>query len=240
MPSGMTYYESVHKPWGRMFYDLAYLQLDVPESPRLRILDFGSGYGLCANHYAQWHDVTAIEPDGEMIAQRFHTNMYTQIHGDVADLRQFTNEFDLVICHNVLEYVQDKEEIICALAGAVKPGGKLSIVKHNINGRVMARAVFDNDPAMAMALLNDLASDQSTTFGDRFLYENQDLLGWADKLGLEIDGHYGIRAFFALTQNNEIKHCPKWYEKMMALEKRVGDVDAFRQVAFLNHFIFRK
>jgi len=239
MPKDINAYrELVQEPWGRIFYDLAYKQLGIPESPRLKILDFGSGFGVCADYYAKWHDVTAIEPNTEMLAQRLITNSYEQIKGDIAALRHFKGEFDIVICHNVLEYARNKEEIFEALAGAVKPGGLLSVVKHNLYGRIMAAAVFDNDPEKAMNLYNDIDSDKSSTFGDRYLYSNENLLAWADKHNLAAKAHYGMRAFYALGQNNDAKHCDNWYEKMLALEYKLGSVDEFRQVAYFNHFIF--
>ena len=43
MDNANNYVELVKAPWGKMFYDLLYTQLDIPHSPRLKILDFGSG-----------------------------------------------------------------------------------------------------------------------------------------------------------------------------------------------------
>jgi len=235
-----AYHELVQKPWGRMFYDLIYKQLQLPDNPRLRILDFGSGFGVCADYYAKSHDVTAIEPNADMIALRFSANSYEQIHDDITALGRFKGEFDVVICHNVLEYAHNKKEIFDALTYTVKPGGLLSIVKHNLFGRIMAAAVFDEDPKKAMALYDDVRSDQSSTFGDRYLYSNDDLLTWANKNKLTAKAKYGVRAFFALTQNNEIKSCDDWYKNMLSLEYKMGNIDEFKKIAFLNHFIFGK
>jgi len=235
-----AYHELVQMPWGKMFYDIVYLQLDLPTTPKLRVLDFGSGFGVCASHYAQWHDITAIEPNTDMTALRFTANQYKQINGDITALRHYKNEFDLVICHNVLEYAQNKEEILAALASAAKPGGNISIVKHNIPGRIMAAAVFDEDPQKASKLYDDTNADSSSTFGDRSLYSNNDLLAWASKNNLTTKAHYGVRAFYALTQNNSIKFDTSWYEKMLALEHKMANVDEFRKIAFLNHFVLKK
>ena len=38
--------------------------------------------------------------------------------------------FDIIICHNVLEYVDDKAEVIKVLTRLLKQDGILSIVKH--------------------------------------------------------------------------------------------------------------
>ena len=83
MDSVKEYVELVKAPWGRMFYDLVFTQLDIPQTPKLKILDFGSGLGVTANHYAAWHDVTAIEPNEEMIENSHKENLYTQVHGSI-------------------------------------------------------------------------------------------------------------------------------------------------------------
>ena len=38
-----------------------------------RVLDFGSGFGLVANHLAQNNEVLAVEPNEEMVALRART-----------------------------------------------------------------------------------------------------------------------------------------------------------------------
>lgn len=62
MPSTINdYRQLVEKPWGKMFYDMIYRQLSLPTNPSLNILDFGAGFCVTANHYAQHHRVTAVE-----------------------------------------------------------------------------------------------------------------------------------------------------------------------------------
>ena len=53
-----NYRNVVEQPWGRMFYDLVWEQLPIDNDTRLRILDFGAGFCLTADHYAEWHDVS--------------------------------------------------------------------------------------------------------------------------------------------------------------------------------------
>ena len=94
------YYDFLRSPWGEMQYRLVWEQLGFAKN--LRVLDFGSGMGKTANHLAARNDVIAIEPSLEMLAQRYQENAYTQIHGGIDDLPD--ERFDLVICHNVLEF----------------------------------------------------------------------------------------------------------------------------------------
>lgn len=51
---------------------------------------------------------------------------------------------------------------------------------------------------------------------------------------------YGIRAFFGLSSNNEIKYTEEWYNAMLELETRAAAMDEYRKIAFFHHLIFQK
>ena len=233
-----NYRSMVDQPWGRMFYELIYKQLDVSDSKKLKILDFGAGFCITADHYAKSHYVTAVEPSDEMRALRVGDNPYTLVGGGIDYLRDMdADSFDLVICHNVLEYADDKEAILKHLVRVTKPGGILSVVKHNLYGRVMATAVMSDDPKTALSLLDQEA--ENSMFGKRDVYSNEwitDLL--KDEMTL-IDT-YGIRTFFGLSSNNDIKYTDDWYQSMLELETKACSMDEYRKVAFFNHLIFAK
>lgn len=68
------------------------------------ILDFGSGTGITADHYAADNKVMAIEPSEETLANQVNTNGYQQIIGSTDELKNLPSEsFDYIFCHNVLE-----------------------------------------------------------------------------------------------------------------------------------------
>lgn len=233
-----NYRSMVDQPWGRMFYEMIYKQLDLSDCKKLKILDFGAGFCITADHYAKSHDVTAVEPNDEMRALRVGDNPYTLVGGGIDYLRDLdADSFDLVICHNILEYADDKEAILKHLVRVTKPGGILSVVKHNLYGRVMATAVMSDDPKSALSLLDQGA--EKSMFGKRDVYSNEwitDLL--KDEMTL-IDT-YGIRTFFGLSSNNDIKYTDDWYQSMLELETKACSMDEYRKVAFFNHLIFAK
>ena len=126
------------------------------------ILDFGSGTVITADHYAADNHVIAIEPSEEMLAKQVNTNGYQQIVGSTDELKNLPSEcFDYIFCHNVLEYVDDREEIVREFYRLLKPNGKLSIVKHNRNGRVMQMVVLLNNFDEANDLLDGHNSSAS-------------------------------------------------------------------------------
>ncbi len=241
MDSVKDYVEMVKAPWGRMFYDVLFGQLDIPRTPACDILDFGSGLGVTANHLAAWHNVTAVEPNGEMIGSSYRENGYTQVQGGLEALADYRDgEFDYILCHNVLEYIEDKEPVFAELMRLLKSGGTLSIVKHNRAGRVFGAAVFANDPQNALALLDDHANAQNNYLGKQYIYSNDDVEAWADQYGGKAYRTLGIRTFWALGQDNAVKYKEDWYRDMLDLERRVSDMEAYKAVAFFNHLFIKK
>ena len=232
------YRNMVEQPWGKMFYEMIFKQLNISNDKRIRILDFGAGFCITANHYARNHEVIAVEPNEEMYSLRIEKSDYTLIRQGLDYLKTVPdNSVDVAICHNVLEYAEEKEEILKQLVRILKPEGILSVIKHNLLGRVMGSAVLGDNPKAALDLLNDVAED--SMFGNRSVYSNQSLIDALSENMVLID-LYGIRAFFGLSSNNEIKFTDEWYQAMLELEIVAGTMDEFRKIAFFNHLIFKK
>ena len=81
--------------WERLFKKIVWEQLGNPEGKK--ILDFGSGEGITANHFAKKNEVTAIEPSEEMLSNAWKDYEYIQIVGDVNALSAFKDEtFDMI------------------------------------------------------------------------------------------------------------------------------------------------
>ena len=222
--------------WERLLKKIVWTQLgDIREK---HILDFGSGEGVTANHFAQCNTVVAIEPSEEMMDGRWNDYEYRQIHGDVESLSQFEdNTFDVIFCHNVLEYIDDKERVVKELCRVLKSGGMLSIVKHNRAGRVMQMAVLLDELEKAHELL-DGKNSTASKFGAIRYYEDEMIAKWAT--GLHCKDCYGIRTFWDLQQNQGKHDSEEWQDRMMQLEMRVSQMDEYRNIAFFHHLVFVK
>lgn len=202
------------------------------------MLDFGSGTGITADHFAAYNQVTAIEPSEDMLTQQVNTNGYRQIVGSTDELKKLPSDsFDYILCHNVLEYVNDREIIVREFYRLLKKNGKLSIVKHNRNGRVMQMVVLLNDFEEATNLLNGCNS-QAQQFGTINYYDDSDISKWCS--GLVMQQAYGLRTFWDLQQNQEIQKDEEWQQKMTNIEMRVSHNPDFQKIAFFHHLIFQK
>ncbi len=222
--------------WERLLKKILWTQLG--EIKGKNILDFGSGEGITANYFAKNNNVVAVEPWEEMLNNRWQDYEYMQLQGDAAILSQMEdNTFDVVFCHNVLEYIEDKEAVVKELCRVLKPGGMFSVVKHNRAGRVMQMAVLLDDMEKAHALL-DGEDSAASKFGTIRYYEDEMISEWS--AGLKCVDCFGIRTFWDLQQNQEKHGLEEWQDKMMQLEMRVSRMEDYRRIAFFHHLIFRK
>lgn len=221
--------------WDYLLKQMLWKQLSFVQG--MKILDFGSGAGETAAHLAACNDVTAVEPSADMLAQR-EVGAYTQLHGGIELVQAMEEEsFDLVLCHNVLEYVDEKEAYLLELSRVMKSGGLLSLVKHNRAGRVMQMTVLLNNFDMANTLL-DGGNGTTSQFGDIRYYEDGDVLCWLPQM--ELQSLWGARTFWDLQQKQECHTDPAWQEQMLALENRVSEIKTYQDIAFFHHMLLRK
>lgn len=223
-------------PWECMMKKMVWQQLGSITDKK--ILDFGSGMGVTANYLAEKSDVTAVEPDEDSVNNRWSDNAYLQLVGSTDKLRTLGDEtFDVILCHNVLEYAPDREQIVREFARLLKPDGKISIVKHNRAGRVMQMVVLLNQFEHARELL-DGKDGTSSQYGAIHYYEDADIEKWCS--ALKITKTLGMRTFWDLQQNQEQHKDPVWQDQMIGLEMRVSDLDGYRDIAFFHHLFLEK
>lgn len=228
------YLDTVNAPWGKLFYELVWHNINCEGK---RILDFGSGFGISADFLAKKNDVTAIEPNEEMLEHRFCSNEYHQLKGGMEELKKISDQyFDVIICHNVLEYLEDRDELFNEFQRVLNPDGFLSIVKHNKAGKIMQKAVFEYKVNEALELIRH-GNAISVNFGTINEYENHELEQYS-KGSFRIEKVYGVRTFFAL-QRNELKVEADWFSSMYQLECAVEEISTFRDIAFFHHVILK-
>ena len=225
------------QPWESLMKQIVWRQMG--EIKGKKILDYGSGLGVTANYLAKNNEVTAIEPDEESVNIRWQENKYSQITGSLEALKELPDEnFDMIVCHNVLEYAKEERmEIINEFVRTLKPNGKISLVKHNRPGRVMQMVVLLNDFESAHSLL-DGNDGMTSKFGAIHYYEDTDIEKWCDNL--QITKTLGIRTFWDMQQNQDIHKDIHWQQKMIEMEMRVSDMEEYKNIAFFHHLILEK
>ena len=224
-----AYKAHLQAPWGKLQYDIVFAFLESLKGQK--ILDFGSGFGIVADFLAEKNQVTAIEPSSEMIAERKQDFSYEQLQGSLDLLQTLQDQsFDVIVCHNVLEYVSDPALYLAEFSRLLKKDGKISLVKHHEVGRIMHTVVFENDPEKAQQLLAG-QEYQTHSMGAAKVYQIKEVISG---LSLEVEDYQGVRIFYGL-QSNDYKTAPDWAEKMLEMELAVCNQSPYRDIDAFQH-----
>jgi S-adenosylmethionine-dependent methyltransferase len=163
----------------------------------LRVLDVGGGSGMFAVPLAQLgHDVTVVDPSADALAtlgRRAGTagvgERVRGLQGDGDLLHEVLptaggDGYDLALCHFVLEVVDDPAVTLREIAGALRPGGQVSVATANRAGAVLARALSGH-PVEALGLVGDRE-------GDRRRFDPAGLLTLVEGAGLRPGPWHGV------------------------------------------------
>ncbi|WP_435743421.1 class I SAM-dependent methyltransferase [Nocardioides sp. SYSU DS0663] len=116
-----------------------------------RVLDVGSGMGrVAAALAARGHEVVAVEPDGELVAQSRRTYPDLEVvEADVLSVSPATvGVVDLVVCvGNVLVFLAEGTErrVLAHLRSFLAPGGRVLAGFHLTGGPAAARRYTPED-----------------------------------------------------------------------------------------------
>jgi S-adenosylmethionine-dependent methyltransferase len=143
----------------------------------LDIVDVGAGTGgLAVSIASRGHRVTVVDPSPDALAaarwRAAETGVaLTEVQGEATDLPALVGEpgtdgggADLVICHNVLEYVDSPSAALAAIARVLRPGGTVSVLAANTVAAVLQRALAGKY-AEARAMLPGIASSGTGSSG---------------------------------------------------------------------------
>lgn len=216
------------------------------DGPRLRVLDAGGGQGQFAlDLAAAGHRVTLADISAEMLSQarelaaeRGLLDSVEFVHGPLQALQPVDGGYDLVLCHAVLEWLQQPRVALLHLAQLLGPHGYLSLTFYNrraLEFRLLQRGSFRQ-------LDRNIDSGHwgghpgSLTPDNPLLAEW--VLDWLAQAGLEVAAHSGIRCFndFMTPSIREKLPARAIVEKELAYSRQ----DPYRQLARYVHLLSRR
>lgn len=223
------------------------LQDAVEGRDALDVLDVGGGTGGFAVPLAGLgHRVTVVDPSPDALAslQRRAREVgvdVTALQGDAAGLLDVVAaaSADLVLCHGVLEHVDDVGPAVGALAAVLRPGGMLSVLVAHRNAVVVARAVAGRFGEARHAL-----SDPDGRWGPgdplprRFT--EQGLHALLGEAGLGVRAVHGVRTLADLVPGAVLDGAhnePGAPGELVELERATADLPEFRAVATQLHVL---
>src|SRR5579862_3766891 len=194
-------------PEGRLRLDLAFANLQelLPQSTgSLHVLDLGCGPGVFAVRFARLgHHVTLLDSSSSMLdlAKRAagEAGVSDRIafkQGDAAQLASLFHpaSFDVILCHNVLEFVDDPKAVLCAAACVMRDSSALlSIMVRNHAGEVLKAAIQAGDLVSAQSNLETEWGQESLYGGQVRLFTPEGLRAMLKAVPLAVIAERGVR-----------------------------------------------
>jgi SAM-dependent methyltransferase len=211
------------------------------------IVDVGGGTGGFAVPLAQLgHRVTVVDPSPDALAslERRAGDAGVAVRaaqGDADALLDVVDagSADVVLCHGVLEHVEDTAPALASLVGALRAGGTLSMLAANRNAAVLARALGGHFAEARHAL-----DDPTGRWGPgdplpRRFTEGQ-LVGLLTGAGLTVRTVHGVRGFTDLVPGGLPDSDHAAAQELIALEAATSERPDFRAVASQLHLLADK
>lgn len=246
-----TYLET---PEGRLRLDLAFANLQeflglTKNKDSLRALDIGGGAGANAVRLARLgFQVTLLDSSPAMLdlAQRSAqeagvAEKITLKLGDAARLEDlFTTElFDVILCHNVLEYVDDPAAVICGATCVMRDSlAILSVLVRNQAGEILKAAIQAGDLAAAENNLGAQWGQESLYGGKVRLFTPDGLGAMLKTAALTVAAQRGVRVVADYLPQRISREAD--YERIFELERKLGRLPEFAAVARYTHCLARR
>jgi 2-polyprenyl-3-methyl-5-hydroxy-6-metoxy-1,4-benzoquinol methylase len=188
------------------------------------------------------HQVTVVDASPDALAALTRRaaeagvpDRVTAVQGDgdrLADLVP-AGSVDLVLCHSVLEVVDDPADVLRAVAAILRPGGAVSVLVANQAAAVLARAMSGHLDE-ATALLTESTGPADTR---RRRFGSATVAALLTDAGLAVEEIHGVRVLADLVPAAVAEADPT---TLLALETRLSAQPPYRDIAAQLHLFARR
>jgi len=243
--------QEMELPWAKLKYKLVQANLAKHlEQNQMRILDAGGGNGLDSVPFAiKGNSIDIVDYSQEMLTdvqrRAAQENIQERITTHLADVKSISNlfpdsQFDLILCHNVLQYVEDVPALFSSFSKLLKPDGIISIVSINRYSTPYHAAFLDGNLSEAYTQLNQRTSNAR-------IFDTMITSYCADEIGEMLkmvdiipENDYGIRCICDYWGDNERKSDPVIFEQIERLEFALTDRHPYKLLARYFQIVARK
>ncbi len=215
----------------------------------LDVLDLGGGSGVSAVPLAELgHRVTVVDTSADALAILHRraadagvAGLVAPVQGEVERLPEAVGEaaYDLVLCHGLLEVVDDPDATVRTVAGALRPGGCASVLVAGRAAAVLARALGGH-PADALRALTDPAGRWGHADGVLRRFDTERLLELVAAAGLRVEAVHGVRVVADLVPGHVLDGEPGAAEALRELEAAASATPPYRDLAAQLHVLARR
>ena len=240
-------------PEGRLRTDLAFGNLKdflppAQAEKSLRALDVGSGTGVMAIRLARLGmHVTVLDSSPAMldiakctVQEARVTDNAVVLHGDATRLTNlFPDEsFDVIVCHNVLEYLDDPIAVLGGIARVLRNSSAiLSVLVRNRAGEVFKAAIQKGDLAVAESSLTAEWGQESLYGGRVKLFTPDSLHAMLEAASLTVIAERGVRVVSDYLPSQISRSAE--YERILELERKLSRRPEYAGVARYTQCVAR-
>ena len=212
------------------------------------VLDIGGGTGGFAVRVAELgHRVRVVDPSPDALAaldrrarESGVAGVAERVTGQQGDLSSLLDHLppasvDVVLCHGVLEHVDEVRPAVESLVAVLRPGGVLSLLVAQRHSAVVARAMAGHFQ-QAKALLD--STDPHGRAGRRFTREELEAL--LPAAGLTPTAVHAIRVFADLVPGSLLDLEPGATAALVELEQAVAERPEYLPLAAQVHVIAKR
>ena len=217
-----------------------------PAGDELLVLDLGGGTGGLAVPVAELgHRVTVVDPSPDALAaldrraaERGVDDRIRGVQGDAADLLDHVDAgtVDVVLCHGVLEVVDDPMQALQAMASVLREGGVLSLLVAQRNAVVLARALAGH-LAEARVALQDPDGRWGANDPMPRRFDEAGIIAQLADAGFMVHTVHGVRTFADLVPSAFVDSEPGAADSLAELERAASQHPAFRALATQLHIL---
>jgi S-adenosylmethionine-dependent methyltransferase len=221
-------------------------ELDRRGDAELTVLDIGGGTGGFAVPLARaGHRVTVVDASPDALAALTRraaeagvADRIVAVQGDGDALAGLVEPagVDLVLCHAVLEVVDDPTPVVAALATALRPGGAASVLVAGRAAAVLGRAM-NGHLDVAASLAADPAGSAGPRDTLRRRYDAPEAVALLTAAGLEVEDIHGVRVLADLLPATVSDGQPA---ALVELELALAAQPPYRDLAAQLHLFARR
>jgi S-adenosylmethionine-dependent methyltransferase len=229
-------------PLGRLRSEIAWenVRRFLPrDASKHRALDVGGGTGFASVQLARvGYEVVLLDYSEEMLRiareQAGASSVAARIsfcRGDAGRLRELfeTESFDVVVCHNLLEFSENPSAIVRGIANVMRKDAVLSVLVRNRAGEVLKDAVKSRDWKLAVANLTAETAMDSLYGEPVRLFALAEVCDMLTAAGLEIVAECGVRVFCDYVNLENLADTA--YPQIFELESALGARPEFAAIA---------
>lgn len=204
----------------------------------IQVLEVGGGTGVMTAHLAaKGHRVVLTDASADVLAlarENLSGLDNVEIRQQYLAAIDDISNYDLIVCHAVLEWLSDPHSALEFLYQNMRSGAKLSLSFFNKDAALFANAIYGNFDYIArgMKVKNQVRLNPKQPLSAKEITE------YCQSLGFNVLSKTGIRCFhdYLKDKSQQTTH----FESLLALERKYNQKEPFMWLGKYFHLLLQK